>query len=135
MLAVTRDANRKGRTMTEHRAEVVVLGMGPGGEDVAGKLAEAGLDVVGIEKQLVGGNAPTGAVFPSKMMIRAADAIAEGRRIPQLAGTSEVRSDFAPVAQRIRDEATDNWDDQVAADRFIGKGGRLVRRPGTTGLT
>ena len=44
--------------MTEHRAEVVVLGMGPGGEDVAGKLAEAGLDVVGIEKQLVGGECP-----------------------------------------------------------------------------
>ena len=130
MLAVTRDANRKGRTMTEHRAEVVVLGMGPGGEDVAGKLAEAGLDVVGIEKQLVGGECPYWGCVPSKMMIRAADAIAEGRRIPQLAGTSEVRSDFAPVAQRIRDEATDNWDDQVAADRFIGKGGRLVRGQG-----
>jgi pyruvate/2-oxoglutarate dehydrogenase complex dihydrolipoamide dehydrogenase (E3) component len=130
MLAVTRDANRKGRTMTEHRAEVVVLGMGPGGEDVAGKLAEAGLDVVGIEKQLVGGECPYWGCVPSKMMIRAADALAEGRRIPQLAGTSEIRADFAPVAQRIRDEATDNWDDQVAADRFTGKGGRLVRGQG-----
>jgi pyruvate/2-oxoglutarate dehydrogenase complex dihydrolipoamide dehydrogenase (E3) component len=29
------------------RAEVVVLGMGPGGEDVAGRLADAGVDVVG----------------------------------------------------------------------------------------
>ena len=54
--------------MTEHRAKSLSR-MGPGGEDVAGKLAEAGLDVVGIEKQLVGGNALLGCV-PSKMMIR-----------------------------------------------------------------
>jgi pyruvate/2-oxoglutarate dehydrogenase complex dihydrolipoamide dehydrogenase (E3) component len=31
-------------------ADVVVIGMGPGGEDVAGRLAEAGLEVVGVER-------------------------------------------------------------------------------------
>jgi pyruvate/2-oxoglutarate dehydrogenase complex dihydrolipoamide dehydrogenase (E3) component len=31
------------------------------------------------------------------------------------------------VARRIRDEATDTWDDKVAVDRFLGKGGRFVR--------
>ena len=36
----------------------VVIGMGPGGEDVAGRLAEAGLKVVGIEKELLGGECP-----------------------------------------------------------------------------
>ena len=35
--------------------------------------------------------------------------------------------DLGPVGKRIRAEATDNWDDKVAADRFEGKGGRLVR--------
>jgi pyruvate/2-oxoglutarate dehydrogenase complex dihydrolipoamide dehydrogenase (E3) component len=34
------------------------------------------------------------------------------------------------VARRIRDEATDDWDDTVAADRFTGKGGHLVRGHG-----
>ena len=34
------------------------------------------------------------------------------------------------MARRIRDEATDNWDDKVAADRFTGKGGILVRGRG-----
>jgi pyruvate/2-oxoglutarate dehydrogenase complex dihydrolipoamide dehydrogenase (E3) component len=31
------------------------------------------------------------------------------------------------VADRIRDEATDDWNDQVAVDRFTGKGGHFVR--------
>jgi len=31
------------------QADVIVVGLGPGGEDVAGRLAEAGLDVVGVE--------------------------------------------------------------------------------------
>ena len=41
-------------------AEVIVVGVGVGGEFVAGRLAEAGLGVVGIESALVGGNASTG---------------------------------------------------------------------------
>lgn len=72
------------------RADVVVLGMGPGGEDVAGRLAEAGLDVVGVEAGLVGGECPYWGCVPSKMMLRAAHLLAEARRIPGMAGTAEV---------------------------------------------
>ena len=111
-------------------ADVIVLGLGPGGEDVAGRLAEAGLDVVGIEAELVGGECPYWGCVPSKMMIRAADALAEARRVDGLAGHATVTPDWGPVAQRIRAEATDTWDDTVAADRFTGKGGRLVRGRG-----
>ncbi len=112
--------------MDEH-ADVVVLGMGPGGEEVAGRLAEAGLDVVGIEQQLLGGECPYWGCVPSKMMIRAANLLAEARRIPGMAGEATVRADYAPVARRIREEATDTWDDRVAVERFEGKGGRFVR--------
>jgi pyruvate/2-oxoglutarate dehydrogenase complex dihydrolipoamide dehydrogenase (E3) component len=118
------------RQMSEYTADVVVIGMGPGGEDVAGRLAEAGLDVVGIEMELIGGECPYWGCVPSKMMIRAANVLQEARRVPQLAGTSQVHPNFSLVADRIRKEATDDWDDQVAADRFIGKGGRLVRGKG-----
>lgn len=107
--------------------DVIVVGMGPGGEDVAGRLAQAGLDVVGIEKELLGGECPYWGCVPSKMMIRAANLLAEARRIPGIAGTVDVRPDWAPVAQRIRDEATDDWNDQIAVDRFVEKGGRFVR--------
>ena len=112
------------------QADVVVIGMGPGGEEVAGRLAQAGLDVVGIEKQLLGGECPYWGCIPSKMMIRAADLLAEGRRIPGMAGAATVSPDWGPVAKRIREEATDTWDDKVAVDRFVGKGGRFVRGEG-----
>jgi len=113
--------------MTTHSVDAVVVGLGPGGEDVAGKLAEAGLSVVGIEGKLVGGECPYWGCVPSKMMIRAANLLAEGRRIPGMAGASEVMPDWAPVAHRIRVEATDTWDDRVAVERLEGKGGRFVR--------
>jgi pyruvate/2-oxoglutarate dehydrogenase complex dihydrolipoamide dehydrogenase (E3) component len=113
--------------MANHEVDVVVIGMGPGGEEVAGRLAEAGLSVVGVERELVGGECPYWGCVPSKMMIRGSTLIAETRRADPYAGRSSIEPDLAFVAKRIRDEATDSWDDQVAADRFQGKGGRLVR--------
>lgn len=107
--------------------DVIVIGLGPGGEKVAGLLAEAGLKVVGIEGNLVGGECPYWGCVPSKMMIRAANALAESRRVNQLAGSATTNPDWGPVAQRIRDHATHDWDDTVAVDRFVGKGGIFVR--------
>ncbi|MDQ1360360.1 MAG: hypothetical protein QOJ44_737 [Acidimicrobiaceae bacterium] len=109
------------------QAEVIVVGMGPGSEDVAEKLADAGLDVVGIDGNLVGGECPYWGCVPSKMMIRAANLVAEARRVPGMAGATTVTPDWTPVAARIREEATDNWDDTVAVKRFEDKGGRFVR--------
>jgi len=113
--------------MSEQQVDAVVIGMGPGGEEVAGRLAEAGLTVVGVESELVGGECPYWGCVPSKMMIRGSTLIAEARRADGYAGSASVTPDLAPVAKRIRAEATDDWDDKVAADRFEGKGGRLVR--------
>jgi pyruvate/2-oxoglutarate dehydrogenase complex dihydrolipoamide dehydrogenase (E3) component len=112
------------------RADVIVLGMGVGGEEVANSLAEKGLNVVGIESSLVGGECPYFGCIPTKMMIRADDMVAEGRRIPGFAGESTVKADWTPVARRIRDVATDNWNDRVAVERFERKGGHFVRGAG-----
>jgi pyruvate/2-oxoglutarate dehydrogenase complex dihydrolipoamide dehydrogenase (E3) component len=109
------------------QVDVVVLGLGVGGEEVAGRLAAAGLSVVGIEHRLVGGECPYWGCIPSKMMIRAGNLVTEGGRVNGMAGTAQVEPDWAPVAHRIRAEATDDWNDQVAVDRFTGKGGRFVR--------
>ncbi len=110
-----------------HEVDVVVVGMGVGGEEVAGRLAAAGLSVVGIEHRLVGGECPYWGCIPSKLMIRAANALAEARGVPGLAGLATVEPDWSPVAKRIREEATDDWDDKVAVERFVKKGGRFVR--------
>jgi len=41
-----------------------------------------------------------------------------------------VKPGWKPVAQRIREVATDNWDDRVAVERFEGTGGHFVRGAG-----
>jgi pyruvate/2-oxoglutarate dehydrogenase complex dihydrolipoamide dehydrogenase (E3) component len=112
------------------KAEVVVLGMGPGGETLATTLADAGLDVIGVESELVGGECPYWACVPTKMMVRASDALAEAERVNVLAGRATVERSWDPVARRIRDEATDNWNDAAAVTRFESSGGRFVRGAG-----
>ncbi|MBV8979464.1 MAG: NAD(P)/FAD-dependent oxidoreductase [Acidimicrobiia bacterium] len=104
--------------------------MGPGGEHVATELANEGLDVVGVEKELLGGECPYWACVPTKMMVRATDALAESERIHVLAGRSTVERSWDPVARRIREEATDDWNDTVAVERFEAAGGRFVRGAG-----
>ena len=113
--------------MSEREFDVVVIGMGPGAEYLAEELARASVQVAAVEQRLVGGECPYWGCVPSKMMIRAANLLAEGHRISGMAGSAVVSPSWAPVAKRIRDEATDDWDDTVAADRFTGLGGTLLR--------
>lgn len=106
--------------------DLIVIGMGVGGEEVAGRAAEAGMRVLGIERKLVGGECPYWGCIPSKMMVRAANALAETGRVGELAGRAGAEPSWAPVAARVR-EATANWDDRVAVERFEGKGGTFLR--------
>ncbi|GAA2794646.1 NAD(P)/FAD-dependent oxidoreductase [Saccharopolyspora taberi] len=116
--------------MDAEEVDVVVVGLGPGGEDVAARLAAGGLAVVGVESRLVGGECPYFACVPTKMMVRAAGTLAEGRRVDALAGSAEVHPRWTRVADRIRDEATTDWDDTAAVERLEKSGARFVRGRG-----
>jgi len=112
------------------QCDVVVVGLGPGGEYAATSLAKAGLEVVAVDERLVGGECPYFGCVPTKMMISAARTLQESRRVDVLAGHAEAKPDWDPVATRIRDEATDDWDDQVAVDRLVDAGATFVRGRG-----
>ena len=110
--------------------DVIVLGLGPGGEEVAARLAEAGKSVLAADPHLVGGECPYYGCIPSKMILRGAEMLAEARRIDGFAGTATVAPDYTPIARRIRDEATDDWDDTVAVERLEGQGATFARAAG-----
>lgn len=97
----------------EVETDVVVLGVGSGGEYAARRLARAGLDVVAVEARLVGGECPFWGCTPSKLMIHAAR---EGRTA-------------SSAARRIR-EATHDWHDDGHADPLESAGVRIVRGHG-----
>jgi pyruvate/2-oxoglutarate dehydrogenase complex dihydrolipoamide dehydrogenase (E3) component len=98
--------------------DLVVVGAGPGGESLANQAAAAGLSVVVVDRHLVGGECPYYGCIPSKMMLRAADALTEAHRAGQLAGDVTITPSWEPVAKRIAEEATDHWDDAVAVKRL-----------------
>jgi pyruvate/2-oxoglutarate dehydrogenase complex dihydrolipoamide dehydrogenase (E3) component len=112
--------------------DVIVVGMGVGGEEVAGRAASAGLSVLAVENRLVGGECPYWACIPTKGMVRAGDALAEAARAKGLAGDGSIQGDWEPVAQRMR-TLTDSWNDRAAVERIEGQGMRFVR--GTAHLT
>ena len=110
--------------------DLVVIGTGPGGESLANQAASAGLKVVAVEKHLVGGECPYYGCIPSKMMVRAADTLAEARRASELAGSVSVTPDWTPVAKRISEQATDGWDDRVAVERLEKAGATVLHGEG-----
>ena len=110
--------------------DVVVIGLGVGGEHLSTRLAEGGCTVVGIEAHLVGGECPYYGCVPTKMIVRAANVLEEARRVDALAGTTTVAPDWGVVARRIRKDATDNWDDGVAVKRLEDAGVQVVRGRG-----
>jgi len=102
--------------------DLVVIGAGPGGEALATGAAKAGLAVVVVDRHLVGGECPYYGCIPTKMMVRAGDAVAEVRRASTLSGDASIDTSWKPVARRIDEDATTGWDDTIAVDRLVDAG-------------
>ncbi len=110
--------------------DVIVLGLGPGGQALATGLAEAGLDTVGVEMHLVGGECPFYGCTPTKLAIRASHLIAAVGLADQLSGTATITPDWSLPAARITEEATRGWTDDANARAVQEAGVRLVRGHG-----
>ncbi len=90
---------------------------------------EAGLDVVGVDEALVGGECPFWGCTPSKLMVRPADLLAEVHRADRLAGAASVTPDWSLVAARIR-EANHDWTDSQHVEPLEEAGVTIVRGHG-----
>lgn len=117
-MATPNDPARATAPDGERSVDLVVIGTGPGGESLAGEAAKSGLDVVAVEKHLVGGECPYYGCIPSKMMLRAAETLGEANWVQAMAGQVDVRPDWTKVARRVSKEATSGWTDDVAVDRL-----------------
>jgi pyruvate/2-oxoglutarate dehydrogenase complex dihydrolipoamide dehydrogenase (E3) component len=62
--------------------DVVVLGGGPAGENVAGRVRDGGLECVVVESELYGGECSYWACIPSKAMLRPVELAAAAGRLP-----------------------------------------------------
>lgn len=117
-------------TETESIAyDVVVLGAGPVGENVADRTRAAGLSTAVVESELVGGECSYWACMPSKALLRPAIARADARRVPGLRQSVQGPLD-APAVLAHRDYYVSHWKDDGQIAWLDGIGADLYRGHG-----
>jgi pyruvate/2-oxoglutarate dehydrogenase complex dihydrolipoamide dehydrogenase (E3) component len=112
--------------VAERSFDVVVIGAGPAGEVVAGRLGEAGTEVALVEQHLVGGECSYYACMPSKALLRPGELLPEVGRVPGLLAQG---LDAAAVLAR-RDEVIHELDDASQLPWLEARGVTLVRGHG-----
>jgi pyruvate/2-oxoglutarate dehydrogenase complex dihydrolipoamide dehydrogenase (E3) component len=106
--------------------DVIVLGAGPTGENVAARAVKGGLTAAIVEPELVGGECSYWACMPSKALLRPVSAVAEAR---QVRGVTGARLEPGQVLAR-RDSFTYNWTDNSQVNWLRSAGIDLVRGQG-----
>jgi pyruvate/2-oxoglutarate dehydrogenase complex dihydrolipoamide dehydrogenase (E3) component len=104
--------------------DLVVIGAGAVGENVADRAVQGGLGVVLIEAELVGGECSYWACMPSKALLRAGAVTRAARAV---GGVGTVGAVDPSAAFARRDAITHGWDDASQVDWATGAGIEVVR--------
>ncbi|WP_432494527.1 dihydrolipoyl dehydrogenase family protein [Kineococcus gypseus] len=110
----------------EQETDVVVVGAGAVGENVADRASRTGLEVVVVEDELVGGECSYWACMPSKALLLPGHALAAARRLPGAAAAVTGGLDAAAVLRR-RTTFTHDWDDSSQVEWMGSAGLHLLR--------
>ena len=100
-----------GSSSVTREIDVVVIGAGAVGENVADYAHRAGLPTALVESELVGGECSYWACMPSKALLRTPDAVVAARRLPGVTAEFDVEA----VLKR-RDAIVHGWDDASQVD-------------------
>ncbi|MET8462500.1 dihydrolipoyl dehydrogenase family protein [Micromonospora zamorensis] len=132
--------------MTAFEYDVVVIGAGPVGENVADRVVQGGLTAAIVERELVGGECSYWACMPTKALLRSASALRAARQLPGAREAVTGRLDAAAVLGR-RDSFASQWKDDgqvswlesagIALHRGQGRirSARVVQVTGVDGVT
>lgn len=113
----------------ERDFDVIVIGAGAVGENVADRAVRGGLTTVLIEAELVGGECSYWACMPSKALLRPGTALHGAQTVPGAEEAVTRTLDAAAVLKR-RDYFTSNWQDDSQAKWVEDTGIELIRGHG-----
>ncbi|MEV4655944.1 NAD(P)/FAD-dependent oxidoreductase [Micromonospora sp. NPDC049301] len=115
--------------MTSTEYDLIVLGAGPVGENVADRAVQGGLSAVLVEHELVGGECSYWACMPSKALLRPAQVLRAARQV--LGARQAVTGELdVPAVLARRDSFASNWSDEGQANWVAGSGISLERGHG-----
>lgn len=109
--------------------DVIVIGAGAAGENVADRAVQGGLTTVLVEAELVGGEYSYWACMPSKALIRSGTALHGAQTVPGAEEAVTRTLDAAAVLKR-RDHFTANWQDAGQVKWVDDSGIELIRGHG-----
>ena len=115
--------------MDIREVDVIVLGAGAVGENVADRTVQGGLETVIVESELVGGECSYWACMPSKGLLRSGAALRAARNLDGAKQAVTGDLDVAGVLRR-RDSMAASWNDDGQAGWLDSAGIALVRGHG-----